>query len=111
MIEYLYSTPAWPVYTRAGRAYWPFGRTVQNIYDDSAINKVGSYSSSPVVIVNQSTLMYVSAICRRISIIYFVIPRLIVLSEPKVLNILTEKSFHNSYIILNVNNPIFIYLG
>ncbi len=30
MLEYLYSTPARPVYTRAVRAYRPFGRTVQN---------------------------------------------------------------------------------
>lgn len=24
MIEYLYSTPAKPVYTKVGRAYWPW---------------------------------------------------------------------------------------
>ncbi len=31
IFEYLYSTPAKPVYTMAGRAHRPLGRTVQNI--------------------------------------------------------------------------------
>ena len=31
MVRYLYSAPARPLYTMAGRAYRPLGRTVQNI--------------------------------------------------------------------------------